>query len=309
VGRATVLLVDDDDEVCQLVATTLEIAGYDVQLANDAAAAFVVLDRMTPDLILLDVMLPDLDGCELCRRIRRRTSCAHVPIVMLTARAATDDAVAGFDAGADDYIAKPFSPRELIARVDAKVRRSAAESSLNPLTRLPANRAIENELRRRFEEHRAWAVVYLDLDNFKAFNDVYGFVRGDEAIRLLAAILLEMTQHYGGSDGFVGHIGGDDFIVVGDPTGAHELAARALEDFDRKVRALYDPADLARGWIETHDRRGSIVRFPLMSISAALVTDTSPVESYAQVGAIAAELKAFAKLQPGSFVAVDQRHA
>ena len=172
-ARYTILVVDDDRNLRTIIRANLEIAGYGVVTANDAAAALAFLAHEIPDLIVLDVVLPGMDGFELCRRIRRHPTCAHVPIMMLTARGETEDAVTGFEAGADDYVAKPFSPREMLARVRAKIRRVAVDSSLNPLTRLPGNLAIENEIRRRFDGHLPWAVVYIDLDNFKAFNDVY----------------------------------------------------------------------------------------------------------------------------------------
>ncbi|GAC1424003.1 MAG: hypothetical protein NVSMB5_17920 [Candidatus Velthaea sp.] len=306
--RYTILVIDDDRNLRTIISTNLELAGYGVKTANDSAAALAVLDREIPDLIVLDVMLPGVDGFELCRRIRRHPTCAHVPIIMLTARAATDDAVIGFESGADDYIAKPFSPQEMIARVRAKIRRVAVDSSLNPLTRLPGNLAIENEIRRRFDERIPWAVIYLDLDHFKAFNDVYGFVRGDEAIRLVAATLQAAIKRLGTDEDFIGHIGGDDFILVSSPGRADELARDVALTFDRDVRALYDRADLERGWIETRDRRGMITKFPVMSLSLALVTNsTRVITNYQQIGEVAAELKAYAKKQPGSFVATDKR--
>ncbi|GAC1402631.1 MAG: hypothetical protein NVSMB64_02770 [Candidatus Velthaea sp.] len=308
--RYTILVVDDDRNLRTIISTNLELAGYGVKTAGDSTSALALLDREIPDLIVLDVMLPGMDGYELCRRIRRHPTCAHVPIVMLTARADTDDAVTGFEAGADDYISKPFSPQEMIARVRAKIRRVAVDSSRNPLTRLPGNLAIENEIRRRFDERIPWAVIYLDLDNFKAFNDVYGFVRGDEAIRLVAVTLQDAIKRLGGDDDFIGHIGGDDFILVSSPGRAGGLAHDIAATFDRDVRALYDRADLERGWIETRDRRGTSTKFPVMSLSLALVTNaTRVITNYQQIGEVAAELKAFAKKQPGSYVAADKRKA
>ncbi len=304
----TILVVDDDRNLRTITGTNLELAGYHVILAADAAGALDVLDREIPDLVVLDVALPGMNGFELCRRIRRHPTCAHVPIVMLNARAETDDAVTGLEAGADDYLQRPFLPQELLARVRAKIRRVAVDSSLNPLTRLPGNIAIETEIRRRFTKRLPWAVVYIDLDNFKAFNDVYGFVRGDDAIRLIASTLTdELLDHDTGRD-FVGHIGGDDFILVTEPERAEAFARAVIARFDRNVRSLYDPADLARGWIETRDRRGQVAKYPVMSVSMALVTNEHrTIDSYQKIGEVAAELKAFAKKQAGSYLAMDKR--
>jgi PleD family two-component response regulator len=307
-ARYSVLVVDDDRNMRTVIRASLELAGFGVVTANDAPAALEALARDIPDLVMLDVMLPGMDGYELCRRIRRHPTCAHVPIMMLTARGETEDAVTGFEAGADDYIAKPFAPREMLARVHAKIRRVAVDSSLNPLTRLPGNLAIENEIRRRFEGRLPWAVIYLDLDNFKAFNDVYGFVRGDEAIRLVAATLQSTVRAAGEDDDFVGHIGGDDFILVTHPCRAEPLARAIATTFDRDVRGLYDPTDLERGWITTTDRRGAVSTYPVMSLSLAVVTDEPrKITNYQQIGEVAAELKRFAKKQTGSYIAMDKR--
>lgn len=307
-ARYTILVVDDDRNLRTIIRTNLEIAGYGVVTANDAPAALAFLAHDIPDLIVLDIVLPGMDGFELCRRIRRHPTCAHVPIMMLTARGETEDAVAGFEAGADDYIAKPFSPAEMLARVRAKIRRVAVDSSLNPLTRLPGNLAIEHEIRRRFDGRLPWAVIYIDLDNFKAFNDVYGFVRGDEAIRLVASTLQNAIRFGGEEDDFVGHIGGDDFILVSHPNRAESLARVVATAFDRDVRALYDTADLERGWITTTDRRGAVSVYPVMSLSLAVVTDERrKITNYQQIGEVAAELKGFAKKQSGSFIATDKR--
>jgi PleD family two-component response regulator len=305
-----VLVVDDDENVRTIVRTNLEVAGYSVVTVGDAAGALQVLSREAPDLVVLDVMLPGMDGVELCRRIRRHSTCAHVPIIMLTALGMTDDAVSCFEAGADDYVVKPFSSKELVARVRAKIRRAAVDSSLNPLTRLPGNLAIENAIRRRFDGRLPWAVIYLDLDNFKAFNDAYGFVRGDEAIRLLAATLLEAVRSLGEDDDFVGHIGGDDFILVTVPSRAESLARRIGATFDRDVPRLYDAADVARGSIMTTDRRGVVTSYPIMSLSLAVVIDErGRITSYQQIGEVAAELKRFAKAQSGTFISTDKRKA
>jgi diguanylate cyclase (GGDEF)-like protein len=307
-ARYTILVIDDDRNLRTVIRTSLELAGYGVVVASDATGALALLAQEIPDLIVLDVVLPGMDGFELCRRIRRHPTCAHVPIMMLTARGETEDAVAGFEAGADDYVSKPFSPQEMLARVRAKLRRVAVDSSLNPLTRLPGNLAIENEIRRRFDGKLPWAVIYIDLDNFKAFNDVYGFVRGDEAIRLVASTLQNAIRTGGEDDDFVGHIGGDDFILVTDPRRAEPLARSIAETFDREVRALYDPADIERGWIMTTDRRGAISVYPVMSLSLAVVTDERRrITNYQQIGEVAAELKRFAKKQSGSFIATDKR--
>jgi PleD family two-component response regulator len=305
--RPTVLIVDDDQVLRAIIGTNLQLGGFDVLSAPDGPTALALLDDRLPDVVVLDVVMPLMDGYATLSRIRRHATASHVPVIVLTGGNDTAAPVKSLEAGADDFIAKPFSPQEMLARVRAKVRRANVDSSLQPLTRLPGNIAIEHEMRRRFEAREPWAVIYGDLDNFKAFNDHYGFVRGDDAIRLVSTTMSDAIKRIGRETDFLGHIGGDDFIIVTDPQRAETLAHAVADTFDRDVRALYDANDRTRGWIAAKDRRGNNVRFPLMSLSLAIVTASSRITSYQSIGEVAAELKSFAKRQPGSFVATDKR--
>jgi diguanylate cyclase (GGDEF)-like protein len=306
--RPTVLVVDDDKILREIISTNLELGGFDVISAPDGPSALALLDDRVPDVVVLDVVMPLMDGYATLGRIRRHATASHIPVIVLTSGGTdTTEPVKSLEAGADDFIAKPFSPQEMLARVRAKVRRANVDSSLQPLTRLPGNIAIEHEVRRRFEAREPWAVIYADLDNFKAFNDHYGFVRGDDAIRLVSTTMSDTIKRIGVESDFLGHIGGDDFIIVTSPQRAENLARTVADTFDRDVPALYTPADRAKGWIAAKDRRGNNVRFPLMSLSLAIVTQSPRITSYQSIGEVAAELKSFAKRQTGSFVAMDKR--
>jgi PleD family two-component response regulator len=306
--RPTVLVVDDDKVLREIIGTNLELGGFDVLTVPDGPSALALLDDRLPDVVVLDVVMPLMDGYATLSRIRRHATASHVPVIVLTGGGAdTTEPVMSLEAGADDFIAKPFSPQEMLARVRAKVRRANVDSSLQPLTRLPGNIAIEHEVRRRFEAREPWAVIYADLDNFKAFNDRYGFVRGDDAIRLVSTTMSDTIKRSGTENDFLGHIGGDDFIIVTSPERAERLARTVADTFDRDVRPLYDPADRQKGWIAAKDRRGNSLRFPLMSLSLAIVTPSPRITSYQSIGEVAAELKSYAKRQAGSFVATDKR--
>ena len=305
-----VLVVDDDRNLRKIIATNLELAGFGVETAADGPEALEKIESVLPDVVLLDLMMPHMDGYEVARRIRahHNPAVANVPIIILTAKSETDDKLRGFEAGADDYITKPFGPQELLARVRAKIRRVEVDSSLSPLTRLPGNLAIEAELRRRLDGGEPFAVLYLDLDNFKAFNDVYGFTHGDEAIQLIARITTDIVRRRGTPTDFVGHIGGDDFIVVTQAERSEEIAKEIISEFDTDIRGLYSAKDLRAGYIETRDRRGALNRFPIMSLSIAIVSnDRGQLSNYAQVGEAAAELKRYAKSISGSTYVKDKR--
>jgi diguanylate cyclase (GGDEF)-like protein len=305
-----VLVVDDDRNLRKIISTNLELAGFAVETASDGAEALSMIENLQPDIVLLDLMMPYMDGYEVAKRIRnhQNPSIANVPIIILTAKGETEDKLRGFEAGADDYITKPFGPQELLARVRAKIRRVEVDSSLSPLTRLPGNLAIQAELRRRIDGNEPFAVIYLDLDNFKAFNDVYGFTHGDEAIVLLARVTVDAVRRRGTANDFVGHIGGDDFIVVTHNDRAEEIAKEVIAEFDRDIRNLYSAKDLRAGFIETRDRRGALNRFPIITLSMAIVSnDRGQLSNYAQVGEAAAELKRYAKSIAGSVYVKDKR--
>ena len=306
----TILVVDDDEQLRRVISTNLELAGYNVEISTDGEDALSRVEDALPDLILLDVRMPVLDGFATARRLRAHPNptVASVPIVMLTARGEPEDKILGFEAGADDYITKPFGPAELLARVRARIVRHEADSSLSPLTRLPGNISIEAELRRRIAGEQPFAVLYLDLDNFKAFNDAYGFGRGDDAIVMLASISLDAVRRRGSPGDLLGHIGGDDFVILTTAERCDEIAEVILEEFDERVGSLYSEKDRRSGFVETHDRRGSSVRVPLMSVSiAALSNERRKLTDYGQIGLIAAELKSYAKSIEGSAYVKDKR--
>lgn len=303
-----ILVVDDDRNLRKIIATNLEIAGYDVTSVASGSDALTELDTEQKDLILLDVMMPTIDGYETARRIRQHPVNGAVPIIMLTAKGEVEYKVARFDAGADDYLTKPFGPAELLARVRAKIRRVETDASLSPLTRLPGNLSIEAELRRRIADGVPFAVLYQDLDHFKAFNDVYGFTHGDEAIQLVASTTVDVVRRRGTTRDFVGHIGGDDFIIVTDPDLSEEIAREIIDEFDREIQRLYTQNDLRQGYIETRDRRGALNRFPIMSLSIAIISSRDRnLTNYAQIGEASAELKRYAKSIGGSVYVKDKR--
>src|SRR2546427_782266 len=190
----SVLVVDDDPDVARFVEVNLRSAGYEVTVASNGEEGFDKAVELRPDLVLLDVMMPKLDGFEVAQRLRRDPRTSSCSIIMLTAKALSADKVLGLSSGADDYIIKPFDPVELLARVKGTLRRAREMRALSPLTGLPGNIRVQEEIRRRVSEENPFALLYADLDHFKAYNDNYGFVRGDRAIQSLARVATEMKQ-------------------------------------------------------------------------------------------------------------------
>lgn len=296
--REKILIVDDDPDIRDILHLTLAGAGYDVVEAADGVEALESVQRKGPDLVIVDFMMPRMDGGEVCQRLKKDLLLRHLPIIMLSARGESPDKVRGLDAGADDYVVKPFEPEELLARVRMVLRRAAQDLDANPLTRLPGNISIQRELETRLERQatQPFAVCYIDLDHFKAFNDYYGFERGDEAIRETARLLIQAVQASGNADDFVGHIGGDDFLLVTTPDRVEALCARTIAEFDRLAPTLYEEADRARGHILSKDRQGEPQQYKFLTISIGIVLSTQrPLRHMAEIAEQGAELKHYAK--------------
>ena len=303
-----ILIADDEPDIRLVLRTRLELDGFTVLEASDGAEAVRMAQDEKPDLIVLDVMMPEMDGVEVCNRLRASFDTRNIPVIMLTARAGRDDKMSGLTKGANDYITKPFDLQELSQRVRNTLDWSRQQRSASPLTGLPGNHSINDEIRRRLAEQRSFALLQIDIDHFKAFNDYYGYGRGDEAIQLLARILSESVAQLGVGEGFVGHIGGDDFVVLSSCDAAEPIGEEIIESFNTAALGLYDEEDRSRGHVDVLNRRHVVERFPLMGLTIALVsTDRVPVTHLAQLIDIAQELKAHGKGIPGSVMVGERR--
>jgi PleD family two-component response regulator len=303
-----ILVVDDDEDIVRVIRVNLQLEGYDVEMAHDGQEALDKALEAPPDLVLLDIMMPRMDGLTALKKMRSHPSLASTSIVLLTARGLTEDRVKGLELGADDYITKPFDVVEMLARVKAVLRRAKSARDTSPLTGLPGNFRIGQEIEERIETDAPFALVYCDLDNFKAFNDHYGFMRGDQIIKYSGEVLQAAADEVGDPNAFVGHIGGDDFVAVVDGHLAEAYCKAVIERFDDGVLDFYDTADALRGYIEVVDRRGERYAFPVVSISMGVVTNVGrPVASQWEASAVAVEMKEFAKKQHGSAYRVDRR--
>lgn len=308
VTKPRILVAEDEPHLREVLRIQLESAGFEVSEASDGAQAVALATERLPDVVLLDVMMPQVDGYEACRRLRSGFSTRHIPIILLTAKAEADDKIVGLEGGANDYITKPWNAEELRVRIHGLLNWSRQQRSASPLTGLPGNLSINEELRHRLESSEHFALLQIDIDFFKAFNDHYGYARGDQAIQKVAQILGEASQRHGGATNFVGHIGGDDFLVISRAQDAEDLGEDIINEFNRAVAALYDASDRERGYVEVRNRLHHLERFPLMSLTIALVsTDRMPVTHLAQLVDIAQELKAHGKGIPGSVLVGERR--
>ncbi len=305
--KKKILVVDDSSFFQKMIDNTLSQDGYDVIGAACGEDGLRLVREEKPDLVLLDIVMPDMSGFVLCRILRSSESNNLIPIIMLTSNNSHEDMIMGLDIGADDYIAKPFDKRELLCRVKNTLRRIDRNRNANPLTGLPGNYEIQRELDSRIEKNAPFAAVYIDIDNFKAFNDVYGFLNGDLAIKMTADILSDAVGSRSASS-FVGHIGGDDFFALVLPDEADMFCQNIIENFDLRIRTLYSQMDLEHGYIVTFNRRGFSETYPIMTVSLAVVTnERRTFTMHLQVAEIAAELKKKAKTINGSCFVKDRR--
>ncbi len=306
-SRHRILLIDDDPNISSVVSKALRSDEYELVYARSGKEGIAQAQAHHPDLILLDVMMPEMDGYTVCGQLRRNSATAGTPVIMLTALDEIPEKVLGLQAGADDYITKPCNLEDLHARVQAHLRRSERDLNASPLTHLPGNPLIEEAIRARLLRHDPTAVLYIDLTNFKEYNDEYGWIHGDDVIRLLARIVKSVVVRVGRQDDFIGHIGGDDFCIVTQPDCAANIAQDIITHFDAAIPSYYNATDRAHGYIETRDRHGKPFRAPIVTVAIAIVTNTRrPSFDPIQVAAVAADVKRHLKAHTGSHYGFDR---
>ncbi len=307
--KARLIIAEDEPHLREILRFQLENAGFDVRETQDGQEALELATTDPPDLILLDVMMPRMDGYEACRQLRASYLTRHVPIIMLTAKSTPADKVIGLEGGANDYVTKPWEREELVVRVRNALEWSRQQRAASPLTGLPGNLSIDEELSRRLAADMPFAFMQIDIDFFKAFNDRYGYTRGDQAIQAVARLLVDAARERDDHRTFVGHIGGDDFVVITGTEHAEAMGRDVLARFDALVPTLYDAGDLKSGCVQVLNRQHTVDRFPLMSLTVALVrTDRVKVQHLAHLTDVAQELKALGKGIAGSVLVGERRN-
>lgn len=307
IKKEKVLIVDDDPDILDVLNLTLS-EQYVVIQASDGEEGLKLARTKSPDLVILDYKMPKLSGLEVCQQLKKDILLQHMPVIILTGKSETSDKVAGINSGADDYIVKPFEPQELLARIRMILRRAQRDLEANPLTRLPGNVSIINELQQRLDSKQLFAVGYLDLDKFKSYNDKYGFEHGDEIIQETARILIRSIKQLGNRNDFIGHIGGDDFVFIATPNHIDAICKKIIKDFEAVAPTFYNEEDRKNGFIMGVDRKGNVAKFPLVSVSIGVVSnETRGFSHVAQINEVGAELKNHAKRLERSNYVKDKR--
>jgi diguanylate cyclase (GGDEF)-like protein len=296
-----ILVADDDVEIQELLRFTLENEGYETIIAGDGEDAVRKAQAEKPDLMVLDVLMPKLTGYDVCEKIRQNPSTQLLPIIMLTSLTQVKDRITGIKLGADEYLAKPFEPYELVARIEGLLKRIKMSISANPLTGLPGQVSAENEIKTSLDNKEPFALFFMDIDNFKSYNDKYGFERGDEFIRIFAGILRQSQIEILGNAETLFNTGGEDFMMIASQNAAERLAKRIFELFDAAVSQRYDEDAVQRGYIWVADRTGKEVKAPLMTVSIGIgIIDPGKYGHYIQAIEYSKEMWKISKSKEGN---------
>lgn len=279
--RGRLAIVEDDETSRHFLTMSLRANGYHVKAIEDGASALPHLRVHRPDIVLLDVTLPGLSGFDVCRLIRRDPLLRSTTVILLTGRAGAADRMAGWSAGADDYLIKPTEISELLARIAAhlRTRDNARRQWLNPVTCLPAPAALQEEIVARFRRGESFAACYADIEHFKSYNDRYGYLAGDTLLTALADILRAIVADLNAAAeqegrlpmALAGHLGSDDFLLIVPPEQAITAPAVLIHHFSELAPSLYRAVDRDRGWIPGLNRQGAEHRFPLVNLTISTV--------------------------------------
>ncbi len=320
VDKPKILIVDESLQDLRIHASTLSNQGYEVLCASSGEDALKILESTLPDLFLIDTAMRGMDGYALCRRLKQNSAWRKIPVIFVTYHSSAENIDQGYASGGVDYIVKPCHLSEFLSRVHTQIKlyqlvcqnekTQASAIDANPLTRLPGNNSIQKSIQDAIDEHQDVAIVHTDLDNFKAFNDVYGFIIGDDMLIFNAEILYTALRKICEGQGFLGHIGGDDFVVMLPAEKLMEFGEEVIRSFDEGASSFYSDEDRERGYIVSVDRQGNIAHFPITSISlGGMYLRDYWFTRYVEVAEICAEVKHQAKTITGSNLFVDRREA
>ena len=292
-GKASLLVVEDDVDIANMLKIYFSGMNFDVDVAHRGYDALERTKHVLPHLIVLDIMLPDIDGYEVCRNLRTSTRTSHIPVIFLTQKDERSDKLQGLELGADDYITKPFDIEELKLRVTGAIRRSERESLTDPRSGLPAGRLIEEQLRRIIRE-KEWALLDMRVNEFESFKDVYGFVAGDDVMRFTAMLVTEVVDELGSNEDFIGHAGSDNFIVISNNESAPLIKQRIKGRFAAEILTHYNFIDRQNGYMQVLKPNGTADKVPFMTLSVGIISPSE--QSFADIREIT-ELAAEARRQ------------
>jgi diguanylate cyclase (GGDEF)-like protein len=303
-----VLLAVPDPKLREILVYLLKAWEYNVVILEEGQDAIEHLKRENPSLLIIDASFENKQGLRICKKIKGDFLTSYIPTIVLIDKRQLRRDLLSIEQGVDDYLIKPPDPIDLEIRIVLALRSAAHNFNANALTKLPGNKLIERELTQRIEERKQFSFHYIDINNFKSYNDKYGHIRGDQVIKETAGVISKSVKSHGGGEDFVGHIGGDDFVVVTQPATAEPIASAIIEDFDSRVPAFYSEADRKAGFIVARDRSGKITNIALMSLTIAIVNNARErITSLLELTDLSMEIKKYLKDLSGSNFMVNRR--
>lgn len=298
-SKGRILVVEDDFDISNMLRIYFSGQGYEVQVAPRGNDALAMTRKQLPDLIMLDIMLPDMNGYDVCRELRTTTRTSYIPIIFLTQRDERSDRIAGLELGADDYITKPFDIEELKLRAQNAITAAKRQKDIDPKSNLPTGSLIEDHLRDLMRSSKPWTYFDIKINTFDLFSEVYGFVAGDEVIRFMAVLLGEIVDSHGTSDDFVGHPGRDNFVIITHADDTQKVKEKLSERFKEEVKQHYTFIDRERGYSIVPNHSGGEKRADLMTLAIGTVsTKTRRFSDIREITELAAEMRRRGDINP-----------
>ncbi|MFA5093764.1 MAG: diguanylate cyclase [Candidatus Omnitrophota bacterium] len=304
-----ILIISSDKSLRDVLTFCLDGWGYEVFLHDSPLHDIHPIKKISPDVIVVDVHSASKAHLEICRMLKDDFVTAFIPVITLINKRQLRTQLLNLKQGVDDYLIKPPDPLDLRVRVEMAARRSQYSFYASPLTGLPGGRIIEEAVVERLKKDVSFSFCYLDIDNFKSFNDVYGYHKGDRAIMQTAYVLYTTIKKFGNSEDFIGHIGGDDFMFITSPDRYKEVCHNLILSFDRIMPFHYNSDDRKQGFIYAKDRTHKMSKINIMSISLAVVNrhSHSDINKMVQINERLAEIKRYLKDLAGSKFMEDRR--
>ena len=300
------IYIIDDDESSIIVFRELFKNDKEFKFIGVTSDKIEIALKNIPSMIIINEDAIEMDVLKLCKRIRSDEDNSITPIIVVSSDSEKSHRIKILKESVEYYIKKPVNPDYLYFTIKNLSRLITMNRRISPLTGLPGNVQIHAELKKRIANRDNFSVLYLDLDNFKAYNDVYGFLKGDEIIKFTADVILKCVHERIPEDAFVGHIGGDDFVAILPILDAEDICESIIANFDAQVKKFFTEEDAEKGYIEVENRRGIIEQFPLTSIGV-VVADKNRFANMLEIGEIGAQVKHLAKSIPGSSYSIDRR--
>ncbi|NQT28187.1 MAG: diguanylate cyclase [Candidatus Omnitrophica bacterium] len=305
-----ILIVSSDSNLKDVLNFCFDGWGYEVFLKDPSPSSDIEeIKKVSPDIIVIDVQTASKEQLDICRNLKKDFTTAFIPVITLINKRHLRSQLLNLEQGVDDYLIKPPDPLDLRIRIEMSIRRAKHSIHASPLTGLPGGKILEDVLKEKLSSGKPFSFAYVDIDNFKSFNDIYGYRKGDKVILQTAYLLFTTLKSFGNNDDFISHIGGDDFAFITSPDKYETVCKNFINFFDSIVPFHYSNSDRAKGFVMARDRAREIKKSPLMSVSIAVFNkdDFSKVKSIIEVNERIAEIKRFLKTIPESIFMAERR--